>query len=136
MVSRKLKLFFLLSIPLFILHGSEEYLTGFYNIDSFSKFVFHYSEGMSVMQATFLTFQFVWWLLLIVVAFVLLRKNWQLYLMTLFGIVFIFELHHIVKAVINLGYYPGLITGLLFPVIGFFYWKELTRNWRKNYDRS
>ena len=51
----------------------------------------------------------------------------------LFGVIgffLFFEVHHIVEAVIVGGYYPGLVTALLLPIVGFFFWKELIRNWK------
>ena len=50
------------------------------------------------------------------------------------GIIFIYELHHLYKAVLTGGYYPGLITALLFPVIGYFYWRELLKAREINYN--
>lgn len=64
-VSSKLQHIFLLSIPVFITHGIEEYITKFYNIDNFSRFVFSYTETMSSLQASFITFQIMVWILLV-----------------------------------------------------------------------
>jgi small-conductance mechanosensitive channel len=44
--------------------------------------------------------------------------------------VYISELHHIWKAVVSWSYYPGLITALAFPVIGFFFWRELIKSFQ------
>lgn len=130
-ISQKLQHIFLLSIPVFIAHGIEEYITGFYDIDNFSRFVFSYSETMSPLQASFLTFQIMVWFLLILGAISIARQKWQLYIMVIPGLVYIFELHHLLKALISLSYYPGVITGALFPFIGFFYWKQLVKDLRK-----
>ena len=130
MSTKKLKNIFLISIPVFIAHGLEEYFTGFYNIDSFSKFVFGHFESMSIYQATFLIFQIMIWLLL-VISFLLISNNkWQLRLMIIPGLIYIFEIHHIIKALTSFSYYSGLITALPFPIIGFFFWKELLKNFK------
>lgn len=130
-VSLKLQQIFLLSIPVFIAHGIEEYITEFYNIDNFSRFVFSYTETMSPLQASFITFQIMIWLLLILGAIFITRPKWLLYIMIIPGLMYIFEIHHLVKALMLLNYYPGLVTSILFPFIGFFYWKQLIRDLKK-----
>ncbi|MDP3784650.1 MAG: HXXEE domain-containing protein [bacterium] len=128
MISQKLKNIFFISIPVFIAHGSEEYFNGFYNVDSIFKFFFHYFDSMSIPQATFLLFQIMIWLALIIVAFLITSQKWQLRLMVIPGLIYIFELHHIWKALMSGGYYPGVITAIAFPIIGFLFWKELLKN--------
>ena len=53
-------------------------------------------------------------------------------MMIVFGAVYILQLHHIWKAAVSWSYYPGLITALAFPVIGFFFWKELIKSFQDN----
>jgi len=132
MPTKKLKRLFLISIPIFITHGLEEYFTDFYNIDSFSKFVFGYFKSMSVYQATFLLFQIMIWLLLIISFLLISGNKWQLRLMVIPGLLYVFEFQHIIKALESSSYYSGLITSLLFPIIGFFYWKELINHFKQN----
>lgn len=126
-VTPKLQQLFLISIPLFIAHGLEEYLTGFYKIDSDVRFVFGWAQDMSSMQAVFLTFQIMFWLTLIVSYLLISNIQWAKRLMFVPGIIFIYELHHLYKAVVVSDYYPGLLTALFFPIIGYFYWSELLR---------
>lgn len=130
MISSKLKIIFGLSIPFFIAHGLEEYSTDFYNIDSYSLFVFRPFAEMSVNQATFLLFQIMIWLLLGISFLFLSGPKWQLRLMMLPGLVYFFELHHIIKAISVGGYYPGVITALAFPIFVFFFWRELWKEFR------
>jgi hypothetical protein len=132
MISKKLKTIFALSIPIFIAHGLEEYLVGFYNVDNIFKFVFRPFEIMTVLQATFLLFQIMIWLLLIISFLLISNEKWKLRLMIIPGLVYIFELHHIWKALILWDYYPGVITAIIFPIIGFLFWKELFKNWKKH----
>ncbi len=127
MISDKLKRIFLISIPIFVAHGLEEYLTGLYKTDSHVKFMFRYFASLTPMQATFLMFQIMLWFLLIIGYLLILNDKWRLRLMVIPGIIFIYELHHIYKALGVGGYYPGLITALLFPIIGVYFWKELLR---------
>ncbi len=131
MISKKLQNLFLISIPIFIAHGLEEYFTGFYNVDPIFYFVFQSFESMGVFQATFLLFQIMIWILLIVSYFILSRK-FLLKLLAFIGFIFVFELHHLIKTLISWHYYPGMITAILFPVVGFFYWKELIKNWKQS----
>ncbi len=130
MISQRLKNIFVLSIPVFIAHGLEEYLTGFYNTDSHIKFIFGYLNTLPNPQATFLLFQIMLWLALIVFAFLISNGKWRLGLMVIPGLIYIYELHHIFKAFSVGKYYPGLITALVFPIIVFLFWKELLKNYK------
>lgn len=127
MISKKLKTIFAISIPVFIAHGLEEYFTGFYNIDGISRFVFSPFGNMTIFQATFLLFQIMIWLLLIISLLLITSDKWRLRLMLIPGIIYIFELHHIWKAFESWSYYPGVITAIAFPFIAFFFWKELLK---------
>ena len=131
MITKRLQNIFLISIPLFIAHGLEEYFTGFYKVDSIFYLVFQYFQSMSIFQATFLLFQIMIWILLIVSYLVLTGGKWLLSLMTFLGLIFILEMEHLLKVLVSWDYYPGALTALLFPVIGFFFWKELIINWKQ-----
>ncbi len=135
MISDKFKNLILLSALVFILHGTEEYLTGFYQTDSLSRFAFQLFEPMSSLQATFLLFQIMIGALLFISYILLKGGKGVLILSTFLGGIFIFELHHLIKAVEIQNYYPGLFTAFLIYLVGFFYWKELLKNWR-NYGRN
>lgn len=127
-MTQKLQSLFLLSIPLFIAHGLEEYFNDFYHIDPSIQLIFG-RLGFS-LASTFLVFQIVLWLLLIL-GFILLRKNILSKTISIFmaGLL-VFELWHIYKAIMIGGYYPGLYTALLFPTVGYFYWRELIKNYK------
>ena len=127
MLSKRIQNLFMLSIFLFIIHGLEEYFTGFYDIDNIFKFIFQVFENMSIFQATFLLFQIMIWILLIISYLLIFKKDWTLTLLTIPAVVFIFEIHHLLKLVISWEYYPGSITAIFFPILGFFYWKELIK---------
>ncbi|NBV76566.1 HXXEE domain-containing protein [bacterium] len=127
MISKKIKYIFALSIPFFIAHGIEEIFTGFYEMDAWDAYLFQPFAQLSLHGVMFVTFQLMFWLLLLVSLVLLLGERWRFYLLGVIGVVYIFELHHIVKAVLAGGYYPGLITSLAFPVIAYFFWKEWGR---------
>ena len=128
MISQKLKTLFFISIPIFITHGLEEYFAGFYNIDSHVKFMFGYFNTLPTSQAVFLLFQIMLWFALIISALLISSEKWQLWLMIIPGLVYIYELHHFWKALVWGSYYPGVITAIAFPIIGFLFWKELLKN--------
>lgn len=125
MLTKRLKIIFGLSIPLFILHGIEEFRTGFYEADALSEFIFRPLERMSEHEVMFITFQIMFWLLLVVAFLMTISERWRLRMMSVLGVVYIVELHHIWTAFALGSYYPGLITALLFPIVGYFFWKEL-----------
>ena len=130
MITQRLKNIFLLSIPLFIAHGLEEILTGFYNVDSHVAFMFGKLATMPTTQALFILFQIMIWLILIIGYLLILGPKWQLRLMFIPGIFFIYELHHLYKAFDVGGYYPGIITAIPLYAVGFFFWKELIKNYK------
>ncbi len=128
MITPRIKLFFGLSIPLFIAHGVEEFATRFYDTDAWGQAIFgDLFSNLSTPGATFVTFQIMLWLLLIVSALLLTGEKWRFRMLAVVGLVYIFELHHIIKAVMLSGYYPGLITSLGFPIIAYFFWREWFR---------
>ena len=123
----RFKWIFFLSVFLFIFHAIEEYITGFYAIDSHVAFVFGWFEPFLSFQSTFIFFQLLLWAFLFATYFFLLDGKWGTAVAVIIGLVFIYELDHLYKAATVGGYYPGLWTALLFPVFGFFYWRELSR---------
>ncbi|MSR71677.1 MAG: HXXEE domain-containing protein [Candidatus Taylorbacteria bacterium] len=129
MITNKLKIIFGLSIPLFIVHGIEGFMTHFQDVDAHDQKIFGLLNGLSNHGATFVTFQVMLWLLLIISFLLLIGQRWQFNILAIVGLVYIYELHHIYKALITGGYYPGLYTALLFPVVAVFFWKE----WLKIY---
>lgn len=127
MISPRLRWIFGLSIPLFILHGIEEYVTHFYDIDAHDQAIFGILSGLSNHGATFVTFQVMLWLLLIISFLLLLGPKWQFNVLALAGLVYLYETHHIYKAIMAGGYYPGLYTAFPFLIVAFFFWREWLR---------
>lgn len=126
-ITKKLKIIFGLSIPVFIMHGIEEFITHFYDSDSHSQAIFGVFSSLSNHGATFVVFQIMLWLLLIIGFLLILGGRWQFYTFSIIGVVYLYELHHIIKAVMVQGYYPGLYTSLAFPIIAILFWKEWLR---------
>ena len=136
MITSRLKWIFGLSIPFFIAHGIEEYLTGFYNLDQWDEWIFGLLPFASIHQAMFATFQVMLWVLLVIAFFLLLSERARFYTSVLVGIIYLFELHHPIKALLAGGYYPGLITSLAFPILAFLFWREWLRNFAKRSTKS
>lgn len=134
MISKKLKLLFLLTLILIAAHGVEEFNTKFLYIDESNRF---FANLLNTKEEIFYwAFHIMWWLMLIVVYLLIMGGKWALIPLTLFGIVYVFEIHHMFKGFQTGGYYPGMLTALFYPVLGIFYWKELIKNWRVNNGRS
>jgi hypothetical protein len=131
MISKKLTNLFLISIPLFIAHGLEEYSTRFYDIYPLLNFKWAETLFKTIPQATFFTFQAMFWMLLFVMYFLLRRGKGTLIIMTFVGLIYIYEATHILSAVLLKQYTSGLITSPFLPLLGFFYWKELLKNWKR-----
>ena|SRR3989338_710867 len=120
----KLPTIFFFSIPVFIAHGIEEYLTGFTDIDPIFAFVFQPIIGMSPENAGFVVFQIMIGLLLLLYALFLLDTKWLHRLLVIPGILYVLEGHHLIQAIIQRSYYSGTFTALLFPVFAVLFWKE------------
>jgi hypothetical protein len=127
MITSRLKSIFALSIPFFIAHGIEEILTGFYVVDAWDAYLFQPFAQLSLHGVMFVTFQLMFWLLLVISFVLLLSEQWRFRMLAVIGIVYIFELHHPIKALLAGGYYPGLVTSLAFPVLAFLFWREWLR---------
>ena len=130
MISKKLQHLFLLSIILWIAHGIEELATGFSNVDPQVKVMFGFAEKFTTLRVAFLVFQIVVWLILVGGYLLIHRRKVNLWLMVIPGFIMIYELYHLYKVVEVSGYYPGLITALFFPVLAFFFWRELLKNFK------
>ena len=126
MISEKLKKITFLSLLLIYAHGLEEIIMGFWKFDS--VLMTFNNNLQTIPQAVYYASHIPWWLVLIPMFLLILGGKWTLRVMILFGIVFIIELHHLFGALISQTYYPGMITAFFYPIVGFFYWKELIRN--------
>src|SRR3989338_6419102 len=108
MPSKKLKRLFLISIPIFIAHITEELLAGLWNVDSLTISAAKYFQ--SIPHAIFVVFNLTFLIFLIIIALLIKGGKWTWLVMSILGLIFVFELEHIIKALISGGYYPGLYT--------------------------
>lgn len=130
MITKKLKVIFGLAIPLFIAHGLEEIFNDFYNIDSQVEFWLGNLNSLPTAQATFILLQIMLWLMLIIGYLLILGPKWQLRLMFIPGVAFLYEFHHLYKVFEVGGYYPGIVTAIPLYIIGFLFWRELIKNYK------
>lgn len=105
-----------------MVHGVEEYFTGFYNADWSFRLMF---GSFNNLQLAFIYYQLALWLILLLTYIAVSKGKYMKSLLVLLGVVSILELQHLFVAIKIQHYYPGLITALLFPIAGYFYWKEL-----------
>lgn len=127
MISKKLITLLLLSVVVVYLHFLEEIISGFYHNDWIMQYIS--SRFQNINQAQYYASHVVWALMIGPAALLVLGGKWTLSILTFFGLFFVFELHHLVDAIKTLAYYPGVITNIVFEIIGIFYWKELLKNW-------
>lgn len=124
MASRKLKLLFAISIPIFMAHGLEELWTNFYSVDTHYHSLFGAFDAMPVYKATFLLFNLMTWLWLITSLLLIMDLKWQLRLAFLPMVLYLFELHHLLDIAEARGYTPGAITGMAFPFLAILYGRQ------------
>ncbi len=130
MITNRLKILFLISIPVFFAHSIEEYYNNMYNVDSTFRYVYSVFQSMSIYQTSFIQLSVMIWLILIISFLLIYSNKWHLRFMLLLGIIYVLELHHIVKAIVILDYYPGVVTSSMFLIIGIYYWKEIISIYR------
>jgi hypothetical protein len=128
MASKKLKLVFAISIPIFMAHGLEELFTDFYSVDTHYHALFGAFDGMPVHKATFLLFNLMTWLWLLTSLLLITDAKWQLRLAFLPMILYVYELHHLLDVAAARAYMPGAVTGMAFPILAVLY----ARQWLKD----
>lgn len=129
MISNKLKRFFLISLLLIYAHGIEEIIGGFQYFDSFMVLGANYFG--TAPEIFYWVSHIIFWLSLPILFLLFHKRRVGIILMAIFGVIFIVELHHPIKALFINHYYPGMITALLYPIVGFFFWRQLIKDWHK-----
>ena len=128
MISLRLRTLFLIGIVVFIVHGIEEFVTGFYNIDR--SFLLTVGKLGSNLSMIFIIYQLILWSLLGLAYTWIAQAKCTRTLSSVVGLVMLLELQHLYEVVVTAQYYPGAYTAILFPIIAYFFWKELIKNWR------
>lgn len=118
------------SIVFLIIHAVEEYRSGFPEMDRSFGWIVHTFRGMQFDQAVFILYQIALILALIVIFAVVFVRFSSLVLLVLIGLILIFESTHIIAAIFVGGYYPGLYTAFISPILSVLYWLRLIFDFR------
>ena len=111
-----------ISIPLYIVHAIEEYSTGILKLDP----LFRWVESSHLPTVILYMVEQV---LLVLLLFWAISKP-KLWLLIFIGLIFLIEILHIIPALKQMSYYPGLVTAILLLLLAYFYWKELILNFK------
>lgn len=128
MISYKLKQIFLLSLVLIYAHGLEEVIGGFQHFDSFMVAGARYFG--TTPEFFYWISHLIFWISLPTLFLIFRNKKPGLLLISIFGLIYFVELHHVIKGFIARSYYPGMITALFYPVVGLIFWKQLIKDWQ------
>lgn len=119
---KQLQNVYVFSIPLFILHVIEEYVTLYYPT------LFGITYRMkNLPQEKFITIETVVITGMMTAFYLLKKKLIPLPLMILPGFFYLYQYEHISHTIKLHSYYPGTFTGIALLLLGLFYWKELLR---------
>ena len=132
MITSRLRRIMALCIVLFLLHGLEEWFSGFYDVDP--TFGLAARLAPSKAASVFVGSQIALWVMLVVFYILLLGAKWRLRALVLFGLVVTFEVEHVVLALVKRAYYPGAVTSTLFIPLAVLFWMELRRVWQMTTD--
>ena len=128
--NKKIKII-LLSLPILVLvHGIEEYIVGLRIAVSESMVtgvsLLPVFSNLSKFQSIYIVYIIMQVILFTVIAALLTDlKKLRIFVLLIIGLLPIYQTHHIIEAVINLKYNPGLYTSFLFFFIGIVYIKEM-----------
>lgn len=128
MITSRLRTIMAICIALFVLHGIEEWFSGFYDVDPTFGLAARFAPSKAA--AVFVGAQLIVWVMLVVFYVLLLGAKWRLRALALFGLVVTFEIEHLVAALVKREYYPGSVTSALFVPMAALFWIELRRVWR------
>jgi hypothetical protein len=129
MLLKRFQLILFLSLVLNYLHGIECIVTKFYDLQP--NFYFFTRYFHSIHESVYFVFHGTFWLFILLAFFLLKGGKWIFIPLALYGTVFFTEFHHFVRGITLMQYYPGMITSMLFPILGIFYWREVLLLWKK-----
>ena len=127
MVSTSFAIIFLLSVLLHYAHGVECVKAKFYEAEP--NFYFFTRKLKTIPESVYFVFHGSFWLFILLAFFLLLGGRWIFIPLCLYGLLFLTEGHHFIKAAQRKKYYPGAITSVLFPILGVLYWFQLISMW-------
>ena len=130
-VSPRMKQLFLVAVVLMFLHKVECGLAAEWRVSPFFQWLIGVFErsGDSTADAlgAGMFLSFVTWLFLgLGMSLLVLRGGWGPHLaLAIWGLSFVLEWHHVLRAVSGGGYYPGVLTAVPYLAFGLPYWREL-----------
>lgn len=119
----RMKIILLSTLATMSLHTIEEYVSNLWNQD---PFIIWLAQNLNISSINiYLIIQAIALLLITASLILTIKRRFNLILGVILGFIFFLELLHPFNSIKILGYYPGLYTGIILIIIGFFYWKEL-----------
>lgn len=120
-LSTLLRLQFLVSILLMVIHKVECYYTQEYDKDPVYLWFLSKPSFQHSGQVAFLTMCFFVTLMLSMIFLILLGGSWPITVLGIWCMMFVHETHHIAKSIRMRHYYSGLFTSILFSGFGLFF---------------
>ncbi len=126
MITKRIKNLIFISLLLNIFHGIEVIVSGFY----FKEPHFYLITKLfnTISEAFYFGSHLVFWFAVICLYLIFYSDKTRNLVLGLYGTIFVTEAHHFVKAILTASYYPGAITSIFFPILGYLYWKEFLSN--------
>lgn len=119
-VPKQLQSLYFFSIPLFIIHVAEEFITLYY--PQFFGIIY---RQRNLPMDTFLYTETLVITGMLIGAYALKKKLVPLSLMILPGLFYLYQFEHIEHTIKLQSYYPGLFTGILLFILGLWFWGVL-----------
>jgi hypothetical protein len=115
------------------IHMCEQLMTSLDELQELKGFAAKFYSGFANPDvATVVLVMIVFTLTNLIVYGLLLGGKPRLIAVGLFAAVAIGEVHHIIKTVVHLQYFPGTVTAIPFVVFGLFLLRAIIREWRVN----
>jgi hypothetical protein len=115
------------------IHMCEQLMTSLDELQELKGFAAKYYGGFANPDVgTVVLVMIVFTLMNLIVYGMLLGGKPRLIAVGLFAAVAIGEVHHIIKTVVHLQYFPGTVTAIPFVIFGLFLLRAIIREWRVN----
>jgi len=122
--SKKIEKYLLSFIILFIAHSIEEYLAGFYNVHPYFKLLVQ-NIGTPSLEIKGIIFILAMLALLIILFLRFKKGNGKIGVPVFFCALGLYELEHIIRALLIKAYYPGAIAAFPLFILGILIFRDL-----------
>jgi len=136
MISWKLRRIFLISILVFVVHGTEEYITSFYTVDHSYLYLVEKLQIVENQELVFILYQLGILIALLLIAIFVRDRLSTLMVYGLIGIFMLLEVQHIIESIIQTTYYPGAISSFIFLIIAYYFWKEWFKEIKRYHNNT